>query len=232
LLEKVGWKSSITEIDNLKFGAKMSSMDEQENNSLPWEPLNRVEPVNPPPAPEKGLANIVQEEPSDTLRKFIAPDGNVQSLKSESEISGNRINPDSRPVLLLAVSLVLILMVSSFVVSFFGIWGISADTTNIPQPITWIPALFLDAAILAYTISYFVFQSRGEPIWRTRMALWAFALLSVAANVAHTIQIFTPQTTLINAVVGIGITASAPIAVVLASEEVARLAFQRPRKKK
>jgi steroid 5-alpha reductase family enzyme len=64
------------------------------------------------------------------------------------------------------------------------------------------------------------------------MALWAFALLSVAANVAHTIQIFTPQTTLINAVVGIGITASAPIAVVLASEEVARLAFQRPRKKK
>jgi hypothetical protein len=206
-------------------------MDEEKTTSLPWEPLSKVEPVNPPPAPEKGLANIVQEDSFDISKSANASEEQATDEKTESKISGNRIDPDSRGVLLLAVSLVMILMISSFVVSFFGIWGISADTTNIPQPITWIPALFLDAAILAYTISYFVFQSRGEPIWRTRMALWAFALLSVAANVAHTLLIFTPETTLINAVVGIGITASAPIAVVLASEEVARLAFKRPRTK-
>lgn len=207
-------------------------MDEEKTTSLPWEPLSKVEPANPPPAPEKGLANIVQEDSFEISKSFISAEEQAINEKTELKISGNRINPDSRGVLLLAVSLVMVLMISSFVVSFFGIWGISASTTNIPQPITWIPALFLDAAILAYTISYFVFQSRGEPIWRTRMALWTFALLSVAANIAHTILIFTPETTLINAVVGIGITASAPIAVVLASEEVARLAFERPRKKK
>ena len=206
-------------------------MDEEKTTSLPWEPLSKVEPVNPPPAPEKGLANIVQEDSFDISRSTTDSDERPIDEKTELNSSGNRINPDSRGVLLLAVSLVMVLMISSFVVSFFGIWGISASTTNIPQPITWIPALFLDAAILAYTISYFVFQSRGEPIWRTRMALWTFALLSVAANIAHTLLIFTPETTLINAVVGIGITASSPIAVVLASEEVARLAFERPRKK-
>ena len=228
---KIGWISSVPEVADLIFCVTLMYMDEEKTTSLPWEPLSKAEPVNPPPAPEKGLANIVQEDFFDASKSVTLSAERTIDEKTESKISGNRIDPDSRGVLLLAVSLVMILMISSFVVSFFGIWGISADTTNIPQPITWIPALFLDAAILAYTISYFVFQSRGEPIWRTRMALWAFALLSVAANVAHTLLIFTPETTLINAVVGIGITASAPIAVVLASEEVARLAFKRPRTK-
>jgi hypothetical protein len=209
----------------------MVVMDEEKTTSLPWEPLSKAEPVNPPPAPEKGLANIVQEGFYDVSKNVVPSEERTIDEKTESKISGNRIDPDSRGVLLLAVSLVMILMISSFVVSFFGIWGIAAETTNIPQPITWIPALFLDAAILAYTISYFVFQSRGEPVWRTRLALWTFALLSVAANIAHTVQIFTPETTLINIIVGLGITASAPVAVVLASEEVARLAFKKPRKK-
>ena len=229
---KIGWISSVPEVAKPKFRATKVAMDEEKTTSLPWEPLSKVEPVNPPPAPEKGLANIVQEDSFDISKSVSSSEERTENEKTELKPSGNRINPDSRGVLLLAVSLVMILMISSFVVSFFGIWGISADTTNIPQPITWIPALFLDAAILAYTISYFVFQSRGEPVWRTRVALWTFALLSVAANIAHTIQIFTPETTLINAIVGIGITASSPVAVVLASEEVARLAFERPRKKK
>ena len=211
-------------------------MSDNSQNNLPWEPVVSTNAAPPPPMPETGLANIVAEQEyatqNDALWDQPAQVEPAYTPETDSEVSGTRINPDSRPVLILAVALVFVLMVSSFVVSFFGIWSVSAETTNIPSPIAWIPALFLDAAILAYTISYFVFQARGEPVIRTRIALWIFAMLSVAANVADTVSIFTPETPWYEMAVGIGITASAPIAVVIAAEEIARLAFQRSRRKK
>lgn len=152
--------------------------------------------------------------------------------KVEEKHRASRINPDTPRVLGLAVFLVFVLMVSSFIVSFFGIWGVSAETTNIPGPITWLPALFLDAAILAYTISYFVFRARSEPVIKTRFALWAFALLSVAANIAHTLDGVTPEMSTYSVAIGLMITGSAPIAVVLSTEEIARLAFERTDNKK
>ena len=66
---------------------------------------------------------------------------------------------------------------------------------------------------------------------KTRFALWAFALLSVAANVAHTLDGVTPDMSAYSVAVGLMITGSAPIAVVLSTEEIARLAFERPKKK-
>jgi hypothetical protein len=152
--------------------------------------------------------------------------------QEEDNHKATRLNPDTPKVLALAIFLVFVLMVSSFVVSFFGIWGVSRETTNIPGPITWLPALFLDAAILAYTISYFVFQARSEPVVKTRFALWAFALLSVAANIAHTLDGVTPEMSTYSVAIGLMITGSAPIAVVLSTEEIARLAFQRVKPKK
>jgi hypothetical protein len=206
-------------------------MSENESNTLPWEPVASSTTPPPPPTPEKGLANIVPGQD-----QFVSPEApwdrpiqvtREEVEKTDSEVQGARINPDSKPVLLLAVALVFVLMVSSFIVSFFGIWGISLETTNIPGPIAWLPALFLDAAILAYTISFFVFRSRGEPIIKTRIALWFFALLSVAANIAHTVEGITPDMSPYSIAIGLAITGSAPIAVVLSTEEIARLAFQR-----
>jgi hypothetical protein len=147
------------------------------------------------------------------------------------EKKSSRINPDSPKVLVFAILMVFVLMISSFIISFFGIWGISAETTNIPGPLTWLPALFLDAAIIAYTISYFVFKARGEAVWRSRLAMWGFAILSVGANIAHTIQGFTDESTMLMMATGVLITGSAPIAVVLAAEEIARLAFEPPKER-
>jgi len=179
-----------------------------------WNPL-------PPPAP-KPLTPFPTSPATTEVKEEVV----------EEKVRAARINPDNPKVLILALFLVFVLMVSSFVVSFFGIWGISRETTNIPEPITWLPALFLDAAILAYTISYFVFKYRGESTVRTLTALWVFALLSVAANVVHTIDGFSPDATMLQMIVGIAITGSAPIAVVIAAEEIARLAFEDTSKKK
>jgi hypothetical protein len=190
-----------------------------------WNPL-------PPPAPKPLTPHPTQ----DKVPAFYNHDEAEAKVEEPASLpvqtKSARINPDNPKVLILALFLVFVLMVSSFIVSFFGIWGISQETTNIPDPITWLPALFLDAAILAYTISYFVFKYRGEPTGKTLTALWVFALLSVAANVVHTLEGFAPGTSILSMAVGIAITGSAPIAVVVAAEEIARLAFEDPTRKR
>lgn len=140
-----------------------------------------------------------------------------------------RINPDSIPVLATAVILVGLLMISSFVVSFTGIYDVS-QWTGIPEVIQWLPAVFIDAAILAYTISLVVFKARGESVWRTMLGLIAFAGISVVANIAHTLSYWNGELTDFRAWIGVIITAAAPIAVLLAAEEITRLAFQAPKK--
>lgn len=136
-----------------------------------------------------------------------------------------RLNPDSIPVLAVAVALVGVLMISSFVVSFSGLYDAS-EWTGLPQNLRWLPALFIDAAILAYTIALIVFKARGESVWRTVAGLTVFAGMSVVANIAHTLSYWDGSLSDFRAWVGVAITASAPIAVLLASEEITRLAFQ------
>ena len=135
-----------------------------------------------------------------------------------------RINPDSIPVLATAVSLVGLLMVSSFIVSFSGLYDAS-EWTGLPEYFRWLPALFSDAAILAYTIALIVFKARGESVWRTVLGLVGFASISVIANVSHTLSYWDGSLVDYRAWIGVAITASAPIAVLLAAEEIARLAF-------
>jgi len=120
-------------------------------------------------------------------------------------------------------------MVSSFIVSFSGIYDVS-QWTGIPEVIQWLPAVFIDAAILAYTISLVVFKARGESTWRTMLGLIAFAGISVVANVAHTLAFWNGELTDFRAWIGVVITAAAPIAVLLAAEEITRLAFEAPKK--
>jgi hypothetical protein len=150
----------------------------------------------------------------------------MEEVKPSSNTA--RINPDAIPVLATAVVLVGLLMISSFIVSFTGIYDVS-QWTGIPQVIQWLPAVFIDAAILAYTISLVVFKARGESTWRTMVGLIAFAGISVVANIAHTLSFWNGELTDFRAWIGVLITAAAPIAVLLAAEEITRLAFEKPR---
>lgn len=135
--------------------------------------------------------------------------------------------PDTRFSLVGAVALVGILMLAGFVVSFAGIYQVAAYT-GLPVYLQWLPAMFIDAAILAYTISLIVFKSRGASTWRTTLGLGGFATLSVLANITHTLAFWNGNFSDYRAWVGTIITAAAPIAVLLASEEIARLAFAEP----
>jgi hypothetical protein len=57
-----------------------------------------------------------------------------------------------------------------------------------------------------------------------------FASISVIANVSHTLSYWDGALLDYRAWVGVAITASAPIAVLLAAEEIARLAFAKKTK--
>jgi hypothetical protein len=168
---------------------------------------------------EEVLNNMNEEKPVEVTEK-------AQETLEKPKSKSQRINPDSLPVLYTAVALVSLLMISSFVVSFSGIYEVSA-WTGLPVVLQWLPALFIDAAILAYTISLVVFKARGESTWRTLAGLTGFAMVSVVANVAHTLSFWDGQLTDFRSWIGVGITAAAPIAVLLASEEITRLAFDK-----
>lgn len=157
-----------------------------------------------------------------TYRKPVA--------KPTAKRARQRLNPDSRSTLIAAVFFVFVLMISSFIVSFNGIYDVSA-WTGLPVFLQWLPALFIDAAIIAYTISLIVFKARGESTWRTTLGLFGFALMSVVANISHTLSFWDGSLGDYKAWVGVFITASAPIAVLLASEEITRLAFAKPKRK-
>lgn len=223
------------EIDKTKIGWSNGDRTPPEPAPAPPAPPREYFISNPPPEKKWEILpepQIDSERIMNVVDSGLEPDGDYvpAPVKNEESHRATRLNPDTPRVLGLAIFLVFVLMVSSFIVSFFGIWGVSTETTNLPGPITWLPALFLDAAILAYTISYFVFKARSEPVLKTRFALWAFALLSVAANVAHTLDGVTPEMSAYSVAVGLMITGSAPIAVVLSTEEIARLAFERAKK--
>jgi FlaA1/EpsC-like NDP-sugar epimerase len=194
---------------------------------------------NQPFAPRGGFAKIVDDDWLENERELedMEPELPVTVSKPVSEpveTGAQRINPDSRGTLWIALILVFVLMLSSFVVSFAGIWDIS-QYTGLPVFLQWVPALFIDAAILAYTIALFVFKARGEGTFRTIFWLMMFAGVSVAANVAHTLD-YLSETGIgagdYRLWIGVAITASAPIAVLAASEEISRLAFIKTEKKK
>jgi hypothetical protein len=167
--------------------------------------------------------NEFMDEEPEWLDKLVA----VEEPKPKSK--SRRINPDAIPVLGTAVGLVTVLMVTSFAVSFSGIYQVSA-WTGLPAFLQWLPAIFIDAAILAYTISLIVFKARGESVWRTLLGLSGFAFVSVVANISHTLSYWNGSLADFRAWVGVLITASAPIAVLLASEEITRLAFEQEEK--
>jgi hypothetical protein len=194
------------------------------------EPLLGV--VTPPPASPAPPRPTSVREIFDNKKTSV--DARLEAIDDLSKLDidwpkkkSARINPDAIPVLATAVILVALLMITSFSVSFSGIYEVSA-WTGLPPFLQWLPAIFIDAAILAYTISLVVFKARGESTWRTFAGLIAFASVSVIANIAHTLAFWDGSLSDYRAWVGVLITASAPIAVLLASEEITRLAFEKP----
>lgn len=138
-----------------------------------------------------------------------------------------QISPDRLWVGVFAICLVTVIMAASYVFSFTAIAAAGA-WTGVPVGVHWLAAVFIDGAILTYTVSLAVFQARGEParvLRRTRFFLYSFTAASVVLNFAHTAAFWEWDFGHWEAVFGCVMAVSAPLAALAGSEEVVRLAF-------
>src|SRR5699024_7829730 len=95
-----------------------------------------------------------------------------------------RINPDSKAVLYLVLTVTTVIATVAFAVSFAGLAAVS-DWAQIPPRLSWALPVFIDGAILGFTIMILVFRARGESTVFAWIVLIAFTVILVSANAAH-----------------------------------------------
>ena len=137
----------------------------------------------------------------------------------------NRINPDSIQALWLTVVLVGFLAIASFMVSFSGLHEVAA-WAGLPEWLRWAVPVFIDVAILAYTLAVLIHRHRGEPTWASWASLGGFTLFSMIANAAHAWAM--PHPNLAQQVIGAAVAALAPVSVFAATEQLGRLVIRHP----
>lgn len=137
--------------------------------------------------------------------------------------AGRRINPDSLKTLWFTVGAVAILGLTSFMVSFNGLHDVAA-WVGLPWWMRWAVPVFIDIAILAYSMAAVIHRARGEATWPTWLTLAVFSLVSVVANAAHALAKGEGETA-VQSWIGAGIASMAPLAVFAATEQISRLAF-------
>lgn len=138
-------------------------------------------------------------------------------------MTGRRINPDSLYTLWFTVILICTLGLTSFMVSFNGLHDV-AGWVGLPVWLRWAVPIFIDIAILAYSLAAVIHRARGETVWPTWTTLGAFTLLSVIANGVHALT-RGAGTTAVQSWIGAEIAGMAPVAVFAATEQLSRLAF-------
>lgn len=137
------------------------------------------------------------------------------------------IDPDQRWVMIVAIILFSVILTTSLVSSFASVFDMSAWVGH-PGVLQWLPALFLDMAILGYTWALVVFKRRSRNTGWARFGLIVSTALSVAANATHTIDFWHGDLTSYQAVLGVIVSAIIPMLALLATEVLIRLVFASP----
>ena len=137
-----------------------------------------------------------------------------------------RISPDRLIIGVGAITLVSLIMLASYVFSYTALQA-AAVWTGVPLWATYLAPVFLDGALLTYSISRAVFKWRGEfrDANRTLLFLLLFTGISVAINAAHAASFWRWNFSNYETWFGILIGISAPIAALISAEEVVRLSF-------
>jgi hypothetical protein len=143
----------------------------------------------------------------------------------------NLIDPNQHWFIVLCLVLFGAILAASLLWSFNAIVAMS-DWMAPTAQLRWLPAVFLDLAIIGYSFSLAVFKSRGaaglRKIWLTRLGLVVSTSFSVVANATHTLDFWHGNLSTYQAVIGIIFSAVIPLLALMATEEIVRLAFVDP----
>lgn len=136
-----------------------------------------------------------------------------------------RVNPDRIISAIVALFFVVLVMGASFTFSFTAIYEASAWTGQ--QQWVWVAApIYIDGAILAYTIARTIQRWRGDRGRWSLTFLLMYTGLSVAVNFAHTASFWEWDLSSPESWVGLAIAVGAPIAAVGTAEQIIHLVFR------
>lgn len=137
------------------------------------------------------------------------------------------IDPDQRWVMIVAIVLFVGILAAALTSSFTSVYAMSA-WVGLPAAFQWLPAIFLDMAIVGYTWGLIVFKRRNRDIGWARLGLTISTSLSVSANATHTLDFWKGHLTSYQSVLGIILSAGIPLLALLATEVLIRLVFANP----
>jgi len=135
-----------------------------------------------------------------------------------------RLNPDTKPALLVAVLLTSGLAAISFTLSFAGLSAI-APWAAVPPHLAWALPVFIDGAILVYTYAALAARARGEGQGRAWTWLTLWTAVSVASNGSHAWDAGPGGW---QGVLGSILAGLFPVGVLLATHTIADLIVSRP----
>jgi hypothetical protein len=140
----------------------------------------------------------------------------------------SRIEPDSRTMTMASMTLVGILAVASFTLSFQGLIQ-AADWAGIAPQLRWLVPIVVDSTILVYAVAASVQRARGESTVVSWCAVGFFTAVSVAANAAHVLAPNGVPVPIDGTVIfGAFLAAIMPISLFFATETTVQLAVAPP----
>lgn len=136
-----------------------------------------------------------------------------------------RVNPNDGRFIRAVVAGTAVAGLVAFSISFAALYEVAA-WLGLPPFMHWAVPVFIDLAILVYAGSVLVHESRGESARASWWALGAFTGLSMVANGAHAWS--AESGSVWQSLVGVLIAVMVPVAVFVATDQLARVAVENP----
>lgn len=163
--------------------------------------------------------------PKNTLVEHSKDSTGARPTGSGIRALPRRVNPNDGRFIRAVVAGTAVAGLVAFSISFAALYEVAA-WLGLPPFMHWAVPVFIDLAILVYAGSVLVHESRGESARASWWALGAFTGLSMIANGAHAWS--AENASVWQSVVGALIAVMVPVAVFVATDQLARVAVENP----
>ena len=163
--------------------------------------------------------------PKNTLVEHSKDSTGARPTGSGIRTLPRRVNPNDGRFIRAVVAGTAVAGLVAFSISFAALYEVAA-WLGLPPFMHWAVPVFIDLAILVYAGSVLVHESRGESARASWWALGAFTGLSMIANGAHAWS--AENASVWQSVVGALIAVMVPVAVFVATDQLARVAVENP----
>ncbi|UOE45913.1 hypothetical protein [Agromyces larvae] len=183
----------------------------------------------PRAAPARPKKRAGRKTNAQRIEAKIAEEAAARRAEQEKK-RARRIQPDTKGVLRLVLVIAGVVLATAFTISYATTVAV-AEWMMLPIPaLAFIVPGALELLAIFSTVDYLVTRSRGGSGKVAMLAMWAFSCVLVLANAAHTIAEWGDDFAFTNwqAVIGVVLSASAPLITIYISKRISALVFAAP----